>query len=102
MTSKNKSGTYLSIKLSNRLNQILNMLNVNYKVGVQGKLKMMEDEISVIGVSSVSTQISFASPAMISLASNQFSELPSITENHFHGKTLFGHHKNLRSVTFQI
>lgn len=99
MTSKNKSGTYLSIKLSNRLNQILNMLNVNYKVGVQGKLKMMEDEISVIGVSSVST---FASPAMISLASNQFSELPSITENHFHGKTLFGHHKNLRSVTFQI
>lgn len=32
---------------------------------------MVEDEI-IIGISSVSTQISFALPAMISLASNQF------------------------------
>lgn len=92
VTSKYKSGAYLSLKLSNSLSKILNMLNINYKVGVQRKLKMMEDEISIIGVSSISTQKSFALPAMISLASNQFSVLPSITENHFHGKTLFGHH----------
>lgn len=62
---------------------------------------MVEDEI-IIGISSVSTQISFALPAMISLASNQFSLFPGITENHFHGKTLFGHCKNLRSIIFQI